>query len=50
MLVVKARENYPKLYSITMMGRGTYFQQMAAFWACSRKVNGALEDEEMQQV
>lgn len=48
MLAVEARDEYPKLCS--MMGEKDLFQQMAAFWACRWKVNGALDDEEIKHV
>lgn len=50
MLAVEARDKYPKLYSMAMMGEKDLFQQMAAFWACSWKVNCSLDDEEIQHV
>lgn len=50
MLAVEARNGYPKLCSMAMMGEKDLFQQMAAFWVCRWKVNGALDDEEIKHV
>lgn len=38
MLALEARDKYPKLYSMAMMGEKDLFQQMPAFWACSRRL------------